>query len=94
MAAVPGVDALKAQLRELRSEYLKEIATLRDLVRQRDDPLEQLADLRYFYEPLHCLDVSERDFMISLLREVLKMMVRSPREQPKASDSWIARTRS
>lgn len=87
MAAVPGVDALKAQLRELRSEYLKEIATLRDLVRQRDDPLEQLADLRYFYEPLHCLDVSERDFMISLLREVLKMMVRSPGELKAAESS-------
>eukprot|EP00438_Fugacium_kawagutii_P013007 Skav209218 [mRNA] locus=scaffold603:47568:60977:+ [translate_table: standard] len=56
----------------------KEIAALRDGARNREDPLDQLPDIRYFYEPLKSLDTSEQKFMIDLIREVLKMMVLWP----------------
>lgn len=48
---------------------------LRDSKHSREDPLETIPDIRYFYEPLHSLEKSEQKFMIDLIREVLKMMV-------------------
>lgn len=51
---------------------------LRDSKHSREDPLETIPDIRYFYEPLHSLEKSEQKFMIDLIREVLKMMVSGP----------------
>lgn len=72
-----GIDSLKSQLKQLRSDYLKEISALRDTKRGRGDPLEAIPDIRYFYEPLHSLEAHEQKFMIDLIREVLKMMMDS-----------------
>lgn len=52
---------------------------LRDSKHSREDPLETIPDIRYFYEPLHSLEKSEQKFMIDLIREVLKMMVFWPK---------------
>ncbi|CAK8998612.1 ANK_REP_REGION domain-containing protein [Durusdinium trenchii] len=86
-----GVESLKTQLRQLRSEYLKEISTLRDSQRHRQDPLEGLADLRYFYEPLHSLEPTEQEFMVNLIREVLRMMMDSTDGKQKISSSVLER---
>lgn len=54
---------------------------LRDSKHSREDPLETIPDIRYFYEPLHSLEKSEQKFMIDLIREVLKMMVFWPNHE-------------
>ena len=48
---------------------------MRDAHHHRDDPLDGLWDLRYFYEPLHSLEPTEQEFVLNLVREVLRMMV-------------------
>mgnify|MGYP002803531096 CR=1 FL=1 len=86
-----GIDALKTQLHQLRSSYLQEISMLRDSKHSREDPLETIPEIRYFYEPLHSLEKSEQKFMIDLIREVLKMMMHSGGGQHKFSSSPLER---
>lgn len=86
-----GIDSLKSQLKQLRSDYLKEISALRDTKRGGNDPLDMIPDIRYFYEPLHSLEPHEQKFMIDLIREVLKMMMDSPESKGKVKSSALER---
>jgi len=80
-----GIDTLKSQLKQLRSDYLK------DTKRNGSDPLDAIPDIRYFYEPLHSLKPQEQKFMIDLIREVLKMMMDSDFASGKVKSSALER---
>eukprot|EP00913_Durusdinium_trenchii_P014474 g13578.t1 len=62
-----------------------------EFVKPLRDPLEGLADLRYFYEPLHSLEPTEQEFMVNLIREVLRMMMDSTDGKQKISSSVLER---
>ncbi|CAJ1380890.1 unnamed protein product [Effrenium voratum] len=72
-----GQEAMRSQLTQLRTAYLKEVSELRDLARPGRHGPHELDRVCYFYEPLNSLEPPEREFMINLTREVLKMMMDS-----------------
>lgn len=70
--------ALKEQFNLVRSQYLKEVATLRDSARARADlaamHLTQ-QDVREFYDPVNSLTQEELDFAGKVITEKLKMIL-------------------
>lgn len=70
---------LKKQFTQVRSEYLQEVAVLRDLARTREDPecilpSKKQADVRYFYDPVTSLSAEELEFVTHVVSEKLKMI--------------------
>eukprot|EP00931_Biecheleriopsis_adriatica_P017658 TRINITY_DN12581_c0_g1_i7.p1 TRINITY_DN12581_c0_g1~~TRINITY_DN12581_c0_g1_i7.p1 ORF type:complete len:1004 (+),score=250.22 TRINITY_DN12581_c0_g1_i7:63-3074(+) len=70
-----------------RSSYLEELSQLRDAVRVRGDPLnERTFDVVYQFEPLNTLEDGEKKFMLSVVRELMKMMVETNPKVVKTFD--------
>lgn len=72
-------NTLQDQFREARTEFLREIATLRDEARVRGDPEKflgqgQLKDVMFFFEPMKTLQPHELQFCLEVIKEKLKMI--------------------
>lgn len=65
--------SLRAQFKEARQAYLKEISELRDATRTCGDPVPCLR--KDVFDPTGCLDSEESKFLLDVLREKLKMMM-------------------
>jgi len=67
---------LDAKFKETRMMYLQEISLLRDQKRIRGDPGRDLStqDVKWFYEPTKTLTEEEREYLLIVLHEKLKMM--------------------
>lgn len=72
-------NTLQDQFRESRTEFLREIATLRDEARVRGDPEKclgegQLKDVMFFFEPMKTLQPHELQYCLEVIKEKLKMI--------------------
>lgn len=72
-------NTLQDQFREARTEFLREIATLRDEARVRGDPEKlmgqgQLKDVMFFFEPMKTLQPHELQYCLEVIKEKLKMI--------------------
>ncbi|CAJ1406954.1 unnamed protein product [Effrenium voratum] len=71
---------LQDQFNEARSEFLREIAALRDEARVRGDPAKmleqsgQLKDVMFFFEPMKTLQPHELQYCLEVIKEKLKMI--------------------
>ncbi|CAK9010269.1 unnamed protein product [Durusdinium trenchii] len=70
---------LQDQFREARTEFLKEISTLRDEVRIRGDPEKALGDghlkdVMFFFEPMKTLQPHELQYCLEVIKEKMKMI--------------------
>eukprot|EP00931_Biecheleriopsis_adriatica_P017653 TRINITY_DN12581_c0_g1_i2.p1 TRINITY_DN12581_c0_g1~~TRINITY_DN12581_c0_g1_i2.p1 ORF type:complete len:1010 (+),score=222.01 TRINITY_DN12581_c0_g1_i2:63-3092(+) len=82
-----NLEELKEQFHQARSSYLEELSQLRDAVRVRGDPLnERTFDVVYQFEPLNTLEDGEKKFMLSVVRELMKMMVETNPKVVKTFD--------
>jgi len=74
-------DDLRRQFDAARTEYLKEVAMLRDELRVRGDPesclakVQRSADVTFYYEPMDSLGEEEREFALKVVSEKLKMIL-------------------
>ncbi|CAE7642304.1 unnamed protein product [Symbiodinium sp. CCMP2592] len=71
--------SLQEVFNETRSEYLREVAALRDEVRIRGDPekamgLGQMKDVMFFFEPMKTLQPHELQYCLEVVKEKLKMI--------------------
>lgn len=72
-------NTLQDQFREARTEFLREIATLRDEARVRGDPEKllgqgHLKDVMFFFEPMKTLQPHELQYCLEVIKEKLKMI--------------------
>eukprot|EP00931_Biecheleriopsis_adriatica_P017652 TRINITY_DN12581_c0_g1_i1.p1 TRINITY_DN12581_c0_g1~~TRINITY_DN12581_c0_g1_i1.p1 ORF type:complete len:998 (+),score=193.15 TRINITY_DN12581_c0_g1_i1:63-3056(+) len=73
---IQNLEEIKGKFNQARTSYLEELSQLRDAVRVRSDPLDDRSfDVVYQFEPLNVLTDREKKFMVSVVREVMKMMV-------------------
>lgn len=76
--------SLRSKFKEARTMYLKEVSMFRDEQRARPDPL---ADIILFYEPLKTLEGEERETVIGVVREVLKVIFEKKPSMAKDFDN-------
>ncbi|CAE8686982.1 unnamed protein product [Polarella glacialis] len=70
---------LQLQFNQCRTEYLREVAALRNEVRVRDDPelcigRDITNDVTFFFEPMNALNPCEMEFALGVIKEKLKMI--------------------
>ncbi|CAE8694832.1 unnamed protein product, partial [Polarella glacialis] len=70
---------LQQQFNECRTEYLREVAALRNEVRVRGDPEHCIGrgmtkDVTFFFEPMKALSPCEMEFALGVIKEKLKMI--------------------
>jgi len=83
-------EALQRKFCSARTEYLREVSALRDEVRVRGDPESCLnhrsTDVTFFYEPLDALSIEEKDFVMKIVTEKLKMIFETNAKVAKTLD--------